>query len=93
MRPPSSKLRFQPRDLFVAWLAATVFSGLPSTLYALVSGADPLEATRAAGAMLLPAAIVHPLGSLFWVAVFGCLLPRRRVALWRNAAASAPECD
>lgn len=80
------KLRFGTRDLLYAWVVATVFSGLPSTLHALLTGADPLEATRAAGAMLVPAgsntptlvaaaAIVHPAVSLFWAAVFGWLLP------------------
>ena len=94
------KLRFDLRDLFRAWLVATVFSGLPSTLYALVSGADPLEATRAAGAMLVPfdadlpaliaaAALVHPAVSLFWAAVFGCLLPRRRVTRWAVTGSAA----
>jgi hypothetical protein len=87
------EFRFRRRDLLYAWLMATVFSGLPSTLHALVIGADPLEATRAAGAMLVPldagtpaliaaAAIVHPGVSLFWTAVFAWLLPRRHVALW-----------
>lgn len=94
------KLRFGSRDLLYAWLLATVFSGLPSTLHALVTGADPLEATRAAGAMLVPAAtntptlvaaaaIVHPAVSLFWTAVFGWLLPRRHVALWAVAGSAA----
>jgi len=46
------RLRFGFRDLIRGWLGATVFSGLPSTLHALASGADPREATRAAGAML-----------------------------------------
>jgi hypothetical protein len=41
------------RDLFCARLTA-LFSGAPSTLYAVVSNTDPLEATRAAGAMLVP---------------------------------------
>jgi hypothetical protein len=82
------KLRFPARDLLLAWLVATVFSGLPSTLHALATDADALEATRAAGAMLLPgatdtatlflaAAVVHPLVSLFWTVVFGFLLPTR----------------
>jgi hypothetical protein len=94
------KFRFRPRDLFQAWLVATVFSGLPSTLHALVTGADPLEATRAAGAMLLPAAtgtwtlvaaaaIVHPAVSAFWAAVFGLLLPRPGVALWAVIGSAA----
>ncbi|HET8746593.1 MAG TPA: hypothetical protein VFM98_13380 [Ramlibacter sp.] len=87
------KLRFRRRDLVAAYLAATVFSGLPSTLHALATGADALEATRAAGAMLAPgatstaalvaaAAVVHPAVSLFWTAVFAFLLPRRGVVFW-----------
>ena len=83
-------LHFAPRDLFHAWWVATLFSGLPSTLHALATGADPLQTTRAAGAMLLPhasatpvlfaaAAIVHPAVSLFWTLVFGFALPRRHV--------------
>ena len=94
------KFRFGTRDLLFAWLVATVFSGLPSTLHALATGADPLEATRAAGAMILPAAadtptlaiaaaVVHASVSLFWGAVFGWLLPRRRVALWAVAGSAA----
>lgn len=35
------------------WAAAT--SGAPSTLHALATGRDPLEATRSAGSILLPA--------------------------------------
>jgi hypothetical protein len=72
---------------------------LPSTLYAFASGSDPLEATRAAGAMLVPvasdtptlvaaAALVHPAVSLFWTAVFGCLLPRRFLAPWAIVGAA-----
>jgi hypothetical protein len=94
------KLRFPPRDLLLAWLVATVFSGLPSTLHAVATGADPLEATRAAGAMLLPhatetaalfaaAAVVHPLVSLFWTAVFGVLLPGRHVVAAAVAGSAA----
>ena len=94
------KLRFPARHLFLAWLLATVFSGVPSTLYALAMGNDPLEATRAAGAMLLPyeqdtwtlfaaAAIVHPAISVFWAAVFGALLPRQRTAMWAVVGAAA----
>ena len=93
------KLRFGSRDLLYGWLVATMFSGLPSTLHALFTGADPLEATRAAGAMLVPAAtnatliaaamLVHPSVSLFWTAVFGWLLPRRHLALWAVAGSAA----
>ena len=35
-----------------AWAAA--LSGIPSTVHALATGRDPLEATRAAGTILLP---------------------------------------
>lgn len=94
------KLRFPPRDLLLAWLAATVLSGLPSTLYAWATGADLLEATRAAGAMLAPgasdtvtlvaaAAVVHPAVSLFWTLVFAALLPRRHLLLWALLGAAA----
>lgn len=87
------RLRFAPRDLYWAWLAATVFSGLPSTLWAWLTGADPLAPTRAAGATLIPpdagtpmllaaAAIVHPAVSAFWTLVFGLVLPRDRVLAW-----------
>lgn len=42
------------RDGLVAGAAATLPSGLPSTLHALFTGRDPLEATTAAGSILLP---------------------------------------
>lgn len=91
--------RFHGRDLFWAWLVATVFSGLPSTLYALATGADPLEATHAAGAMLLPATtdkatlvaaafLVHPAVSLFWTLVFARLLPARHLLAWAIAGSA-----
>ena len=93
-------LRFSPHDLIRAWLVATLFSGLPSTLYALGSGSDPLEATLAAGRMLMPdatdkltllaaAAVVHSAVSLFWTAVFAFVLPRRHLALWAIAGSAA----
>jgi hypothetical protein len=43
------------RDGIVAGTVAGVLSGLPSTVHALVTGADPLAAARAAGNLLLPA--------------------------------------
>jgi hypothetical protein len=94
------KLRFSRRDILYAYLVATVFSGLPSTLHALVTGADALEPTRAAGAMLAAscadtatliaaAAVVHPAVSLFWTAVFAFLLPRSRLVLWAVIGSAA----
>lgn len=100
MIPLSPFRTFTPRELFWAWLPATVLSGLPSTLWALVTGGDALEATRAAGAMLLPratdtltlfaaAAVVHSLVSVFWTLVFGSLLPRQNVTPWAIAGSAA----
>ena len=42
------------RDGLAAGAVAAIPSGLPSTLHALVTGRDPLEATVAAGSILLP---------------------------------------
>jgi hypothetical protein len=83
------------RALFFAWLLATLFSGIPSTLYALLTGGDPLEATRAAGAMIsMPdsigaAAVVHASVSLFWALLLWLVLPYRNTALWALAASAA----
>ena len=81
------------RDLLYAWLLATLLSGIPSTVYALLSGGDPTEATRAAGAMLLrpeasfaklfaAAAMVHAAVSLFWAVLLWLALPHRKTMLW-----------
>ena len=61
-----------------AW--AAVLSGIPSTVHALATGRDPLEATRAAGTIVLPqeasperllaaAVPVHLAISLTWTVV------------------------
>lgn len=42
------------RDALAAGGWAAVLGGAPSTLWALATGRDPLEATRAAGSLLLP---------------------------------------
>ena len=96
----SGRRRFSVRDLLYAWLVATVFSGIPSTVHALVIGADPFEATRAAGMMILPpqatlgelvaaAAVAHGAVSLFWASVFAIALPRRRLVPWAAVGAAA----
>jgi hypothetical protein len=88
------------RDLLYAWLLATLLSGVPSTLYALLTGGDPMEATRAAGAMLLSieapprklvaaAAIVHAMVSLFWASILWFVLPFRRTVWWALLASAA----
>ena len=88
--------KIRKRLLFYAWLAATLLSGLPSTLYALLTGGEVLEATRAAAAMLpltgivfADAAIVHAGVSLFWALVLGLVLPDRHVLAWCVAASIA----
>jgi hypothetical protein len=88
------------RDLLYAWLLATLLSGIPSTLYALLSGGDPTEPTRAAGAMLLPsetgwpklllaAALAHGAVSLFWASILWLILPSRHTTWWALVASAA----
>jgi hypothetical protein len=83
------------RVLFYAWLLATLFSGIPSTLYALLTGADPLEATRAAGAMvgrpdsIVAAGLVHASVSLFWALLLWLVLPYRNTTRWALLASVA----
>ena len=71
-----------------AGLPAALLSGLPSTAYAVLRERDPLEATVAAGSILLPrerrrgrllvAAIpVHLALSAVWTVAIAVVLPRR----------------
>jgi hypothetical protein len=84
-------------DAAAAGGVAAIVSGAPSTLYALATGGDPLEATLAAGTLLLPgetrptrllaAAIpVHIALSFGWALPLAAMLPRRRTALAGAAA-------
>lgn len=93
---PSVRRNFT--DLVRAWLAATLLSGLPSTVWALLTGGDVAEPTRAAGSMLLPgetetwklvaaAALVHPAVSAFWALALWRVLPRRAAPEWALLAA------
>jgi hypothetical protein len=76
-------------DAVVAASLAAVVSGVPSTAHALLAGRNPLEASLAAGTLLLPheqrrarllvaAMLAHGLLSLGWAFVLALLLPRRR---------------
>jgi uncharacterized membrane protein YjjB (DUF3815 family) len=76
-------------DALTAGFVAAILSGLPSTLWSLVAQRDPLEATLAAGSLLLPserrrghlvaaAVPVHLSLSLGWALVLARLLPRGR---------------
>src|SRR4051794_36362370 len=80
------------RQTVIAAAVAALLSGIPSTLMAWRNGGDLMEATRAAGAMLISprasdlalfsaAALVHCTISLFWAAILVWLLPRKRVVL------------
>jgi hypothetical protein len=78
----------------VAGAVAGVVSGVPSTITALVSGTDPVAATRAAGSLLgsptVPAGVAaHTMLSLGWALVLARLLPRRLTALWGAVAGLA----
>jgi hypothetical protein len=78
--------------VLTAGALGAVLSGVPSTAIALARRDDPLEATLAAGSMLvgghrrrsvlLGAAVpLHVAISLFWAAVLARALPRRRTVL------------
>jgi hypothetical protein len=88
------------KDALAAGLTAAVTGGFPSTVFALCTGRDPLEATRAAGAMLIDprsgdlplfaaATVVHVAISLFWTAILAKTLPHRHVVAWSTIAAAA----
>lgn len=79
-------------DALRASIPAAIFSGLPSTMHSLALERDPLEATTAAGAMILPnerrtpllvvAALPVHLGLSFaWSFLLALVLPRRRPLL------------
>lgn len=70
-----------------------VLGGLPSTIHALATGRDPLEATKAAGTILAPgetspgrlllaATPAHLALSFGWAVVLARLLPDRREPLF-----------
>jgi hypothetical protein len=87
-------------DAMVAGAAAAVLSGVPSTLHAILNGIDPLEASLAAGTLLLPderrpsrllpaAIVAHGALSLGWALVLAAALPRRRTLAWSVLAGLA----
>lgn len=78
-----------PQRVLRVGLIAALVSGTPSTIHALVAGRDPLEATVAAGTLildddrpraqlLLGALPVHLALSLWWAFVICRLLPAHR---------------
>jgi hypothetical protein len=80
-------------DAVAAGAVAAVASGAPSTLHAIATGVNPLEASLAAGTLLLrdeqrasrllPAAIAaHGALSFGWAVVLARTLPRRGWLPW-----------
>lgn len=93
-------LRDDLKDALVAGSIAAVLSGAPSTFYSAATTGDVFEATRAAGAMVLPneerslpllaAAIpVHVGLSLGWALCMVKVLPRKYTVLWGAAFGAA----
>jgi hypothetical protein len=87
-------------DALAAGAVAAVLSGAPSTLHALATGRDPLEASLAAGTLLLgrerrparllvAAAVAHVALSLGWAVALAVVLPRRRTMAAAAAAGLA----
>jgi putative exporter of polyketide antibiotics len=81
-------------ELLLAAAIAGTLSGVPSTLYALFTGRNPLDTIRAA-ATLVPGSdarsttrqvvtglAVHGMLTLGWTAVLAGVLPRRHAVAW-----------
>lgn len=88
------------QDGLVAGAVAALLSGAPSTAHALATRTSPLEATLAAGTLLLPrerrpralvaaAVAVHLALSLGWAILLAAVLPRRRTIAWATLAGLA----
>lgn len=84
-------MRGMLRDALAAGAVGALVSGAPSTVHALLTGGRPLEASLAAGTLvlrrerrpgrlLLAAVPVHIGLSLGWALVLVAVLPRRRTA-------------
>jgi len=93
--------RSSPADVLTAGCIAAVVSGVPSTAHAILTHQSPLDASLAAGTLLLgdeeqrasrllpAAATAHIALSLGWALVLAALLPRRRPATWAAGAGLA----
>lgn len=84
----------------VAGAVAAVVSGAPSTVHALATGGDPVQATAAAGSLLLrnekrrprliaAAVPAHLAVSVGWGVALAAVLPRRHTAAWGALAGLA----
>src|SRR5437870_5587093 len=88
----------RPHDVATATVVAAVVSGGPSTVHALATGRNVLDAARAAGTLfpgrrdrpgLIAGIVVHAVISAFWGLVLGRLLPRRHTTAWGAVAGLA----
>src|SRR4051812_41995717 len=90
----------RPCDVVLAGAVGGLMAGVPSTVHALATRRSPIEATVAAGTLLLPAerrpavlmaaaVPVHAALSVGWAAVLAVTLPRRRAGAAGVAAAGA----
>lgn len=88
------------RTALIAGTVGALVGGIPSTIHAMATGRDPLEATYAAGTILLPheerrgrllvaATVAHGAISIGWAAVLTRVLPRRHPVLGGAAAGLA----
>jgi len=82
--------------VLVAYVGATIVSGLPSTVWAFARGDDPLAAVRAAGTLLpgrrrrpsvLGGTMVHAAVSAFWTAALSVAARRWPLTPVRGALA------
>jgi hypothetical protein len=78
-------------DIARATAVASIVSGAPSTLHAVITHRNLLASTRAAGTLMpgrrdrpgvIAGGVVHVGVSAFWGLVLGRTLPRRRTAAW-----------
>jgi hypothetical protein len=79
-------------DGLVAGTVAAVWSGIPSTVHALVTRRNVMDTVKAAGSIAVPngsggaqivaSPFVHAVVSLGWGVVLSFVLPRRRAVLW-----------
>lgn len=85
------------RRVVLAGAIAAVASGVPSTAWALLTGTDVLEATRAAGTLLprrrtrpsvVGGAVAHLVISSVWTTAFALAARRWRLSAPRGAAAA-----
>ncbi len=85
------------RDGLISGAVAAAISGVPSTIYAAWRGTDPLQASLAAGSLLLPhetrrgrlllaASVAHGGLSFGWALAMSAALPRRATLRWAALA-------